>query len=245
MGGWWPHLQRAREGQRIISRDASYRHPGLELIQETLKNGPPANAADLAALLQDRIDDFQRDLRGGETDIWRQFWNEDQYGSLTEQKPENSCRDALVSNLKLRIPDDVELPREGSHAANTRVDVQGRCGGFKVPIEIKKDSHSELWTAKREQLMAKYTIDPATDGYGIYLVLWFADQDKPATRHPDGTCPSSPEELKQWLKEDLRPEEARKIFVIVLDVTKPAQASGSAPPTWVGVGADAGTDTHP
>ena len=241
--GWRPHLQRALEGQRIISRDASYKHPDLYRIQETLNDGPPANAADLTALLQDRIDDFQRDLQGGDTDTWRQFWNEDQYGGLTEQKPENSCRDALASNLKLRLPDDVELMREVSHAANTRADVQGRCGGFKVPVEIKRDSHRELWTAMRDQLMANYTTDPATDGYGIYLVLWFADQDKPVTRRPGGTRPSSPEELKKWLAEELSPEEARKISVIVLDVTKPARASGSAPPTRVGVGAD--TDTHP
>ncbi len=73
----------------------------------------------------------------------------------------------------------------------------------------------------RGQLMAKYTIDPATEGHGIYLVLWFADADNPVTRHPDGVRPRSPDELRRWLEQDLSPEEARKISVIVMDVTKP------------------------
>ena len=38
----------------------------------------------------------------------------------------------------------------------------------------------------RNQLIAKYTIDPDTDGYGIYLVFWFGkDRTQPPTlRHP-------------------------------------------------------------
>ncbi len=44
-----------------------------------------------------------------------------------------------------------------------------------MPIEIKKDSHPDVWKAMHDQLMAMYTIDPETDGYGIYLVLWFED----------------------------------------------------------------------
>ncbi|MCQ3814736.1 MAG: hypothetical protein KTU85_10035 [Acidimicrobiia bacterium] len=225
LNGWRLHLQRALEEQRVIRRDSSYKPPSLEQVQKTLNDAPPANAADLAALLRDHFDAFQSDLRGGDSDIWRQFWNEGQHGDLTAQKPENSCRDALVSNLKFRLPDEVELLREGSHAANTRDDVQARCGGFKVPVEIKKDSHSDLWTAPRDQLMAKYTTDPDSDGYGIYLVLWFADSNKPATRHSDGTRPSSPEELKQRLDDDLSPEESRKISVIVVDVTKPTSSN--------------------
>ena len=63
----------------------------------------------------------------------------------------------------------------------------------------------------RDQLMAKYTTDPATEGYGIYLVLWFADPDKPISQSPDGVRPSSPDELRQWLERDLSPEKARKI----------------------------------
>ena len=85
---------------------------------------------------------------------------------------------------------------------------------------INKDSHPDVWKAMHDQLMALYTTDPATDGYGIYLVLWFADPDRPATRHPDGSRPNTPDELQHRLEQERTADEARKITVIVMDVTK-------------------------
>ena len=160
-------------------------------------------------------------LRGGNSDFWRHFWNEDPHGRLTGGKPEDSCRDALLANLQLRLPDEVDAVREGSYAADTRSDIRASCRRFNVPIEIKKDAHPDLWRAMRGQLMARYTTDPATEGYGIYLVLWFADADKPVSRHPDGTRPSTAAELRRQLEQELTADEARKISVIVMDVTKP------------------------
>ena len=219
--GWGPYLERALEEQRVIHRDASYDHPDIEQVQYTLGDGPPANAADLRALLADRLNDIRDHLRGGNSDLWRQFWNEERPNHLTASKPEDSCRDALLANLQLRLPDDVDPVPEGHYAADARADIRAGCRRFNVPVEIKKDSHPDLWRAMRDQLMAKYTTDPATEGYGIYLVLWFADPNKPISRSPDGVRPSSPDELRQWLERDLSPEEVRKISVIVMDVTKP------------------------
>ncbi len=227
LDGWHPHLTQALEDQRIIHRDASYSHPSIGQVQDTLNDGPPANAADLAALLEDRLTDICEDLRGSNSDLWRQFWNEDRHGRLTRSKHEDSCRDALLTNLQRRLPDDVDAVREGSYAADTRSDIRANCLGFNVPIEIKKDSHPDLWKAMHDQLMAQYTTDPATDGYGIYLVLWFADSDKPATRHPYGKRPSTPEELQDHLEQRLTAEEARKITVTVMDVTKPSRKGGA------------------
>ena len=224
--GWHPHLKWAQEEQSVIHRDASYSHPAIDQVQDTLNDGSPADAADLRALLEDRLKDICEYLRGGNSDFWRQFWNEDPHRRLTGAKPEDSCRDALLANLQLRLPEEVDAVREGSYAADTRADIRANCRRFNVPIEIKKDSHPDLWRAMRDQLMAKYTTDPATDGYGIYLVLWFADAKKPVTRNPDGIRPSAPEELRQRLEQDLTAEEARKISVIVMDVTKPGEPPG-------------------
>ena len=131
-----------------------------------------------------------------------------------------------MANLQLRLPGSVDAVREGSYAADTRSDIRATCRRFNVPIEIKKDSHRDLWKAMRDQLMAQYTTDPATDGYGIYLVLWFADPNKPASRHPDGSRPSTPEELRRRLEQELTADQARKIAVIVMDVTKPSRRAG-------------------
>ena len=211
----------ALEEQRVIHRDASYSHPSIEQVQHTLNGGLPANPADLKALLECRISDIGDELQGGSTDLWRQFWNEDHHGRPTGSKPEDSCRDALLTNLKLRLPAGVDASREGSYAANTRSDIRVSYDGFNVPIEIKKDSNPDLWKAMRDQLMARYTTNPATQGHGIYMALWFADSDKPVTRHPDGFLPKTPGDLQRLLEQGLTRTEASKITVVVLDVTKP------------------------
>ena len=102
--GWHPHLKRALEEHRVIHRDASYSHPSIEQVQDTLNDGPPASAADLAALLEDRLTDICEDLKGSNSDFWRQFWNEDRHRRLTAAKPEDSCRDALLANLPATPP---------------------------------------------------------------------------------------------------------------------------------------------
>lgn len=216
---WHDRLVSAHERQRVVNRDASYRHPGIKDVQRTLTNGAPANAADLAALLVDRLQEISGDVRGGSTNLWRQFWNEDSHGRPTDSKPENSCRDALLATLRMRLPSEVDATPESNYAADNRADVRASCTGFNIPMEIKKNSHADLWTAIRRQLIGKYTTDPATCGYGVYLVLWFGAN---ATKTPpDGNRPGSPEELKQHLEQDLTADEARKISVIVMDVTKP------------------------
>ena len=225
---WHGHLNWSRGRHRIVNRDASYRHWTLDEIQGTLDNQAPANATDLAALLSDRLAELAKRLRGDNSNLWRQFWNEDSSGRPTEPKPENSCRDALVETLRGRPLPGVRLEPERRHAGETRADIEAICTGFNVPVEIKKNSHPDLSSALRSQLIAKYTNDPDTDGYGIYLVLWFGVEKK--RLRPNGTRPATPEDLEKQLQDQLTPDEARTISVIVMDVTKPGdrQESGTA-----------------
>ena len=225
LASWHGHLEMATERQGVVRRDSSCRHPSIGEVQRTLDDRTPANAADLAALLTGRLADIAANIRGGNSNLWRQFWNEDRYGRLPKSgylpksKPEDSCRDALLENLQLRLPAEVDLVPEGQYAAAKRADLRAACGGFNVPIEIKKNSHRDLWSACRTQLISKYTTDPRTSGYGIYLVLWFGAEQ--ITRHPNDTRPVTPKELEQQLDDDLTTNEARKISVVVMDVTKP------------------------
>ena len=216
---WRNSLRYAREAQSVVRRHAEYRAPDVNEVQGTLRGGTPANAADLAALLLDRLDDIADEMRGNAGDPWRAYWNEDQHGCPDVPKPENSCRDALLTTLGWRLPREVDVVREGSYAANKRADIRASCPGFNVPIEIKRESHSDLWHAARSQLMGQYTIDPATDGIGIYLVLWFGGEKMPTP--PSGRRPRNPDELRSMLEADLSIDEARKISVRVIDVTKP------------------------
>ena len=223
LSAWRDALVRAREAQRVVRRDATFRPPSIEQVRRTLANGPPANASDLAALLVDRLREIAEDIRTGNTDDWRLFWNEGPHREPVAPKHENSCCDALLSRLRDRLPPVADAQPEGHYANDRRADVRVACGDFHVPIEVKKDSHRDLWSAVRDQLIARYAQDPATDGYGIYLVLWFGEGGPPP---PDGPPPRSAGELETRLIESLSPAEARRIVVCVIDVSRPRPAAG-------------------
>ena len=220
---WRNELTQARDDQRVLRRDAVYRHPDVEQVCRTLDDGPPANAADLAVLVTDRLGELGDRIRNGNTDDWRQYWNEDRHGRPREPRHEESCRDALLSDLRQCVPDEIDAQPEGEYANDKRADIRISCRDFQIPVEIKKNSHPKLWSALRDQLIAQYTCDPATDGYGIYLVLWFGEADGHRTPPPpSGVRPDGPEALRARLEEALTPEEARKISVCVIDVSAPA-----------------------
>ena len=214
---WRDELVRARDDQRAVHRDAAYRHPDLEQLHRALKDQEPANAGDLAALVLDRLSTVASVLRTGNTDDWRQYWNEDSYGRPRKPKHEDSCRDALLSRLRLKLPEGVDAQPEGQYAGDKRSDIRVAHRGCNVPVEIKKNTHRDLWSAIRRQLIEQYTRDVETGGYGIYLVFWFGEAGMPSP--PTGTRPKTPGELQKRLEETLTADEALKIEVLVVDVS--------------------------
>ena len=220
---WQAVLRWNREKQSAIQRDAEYRQPSVREVRQTLSGGVPASAADLAALILDRLDDVSREMQGDASNPWGLFWNVDAHGRPTAPRPENACRDSLLTLMK-KHPSlrEVDIEPEANYAAGKRADIQASCLGFNVPVEIKRESHSDLWHAMRSQLMGQYTTDPATDGFGIYLVLWFGGEKMPTP--PSGWRPRNPDELRRMLEANLSIDEARKISVRVIDVTKPGGA---------------------
>ena len=217
---WHATLHQARDRHRVLRRDAGYRHPGAAQVRSTLRNGPPANPGDLAALITDRIDEIAGRIRTANTDDWRQYWNVDRYERPGEPKPENSCRDALLSDLRQLLPPEVDAQPEGAYANDRRSDVRVSCRGFHVPVEAKRNSHRDLWSAIRRQLIEQYANDPATGGCGIYLVFWFGTPNTP--RPPDGgAAPNRPDALRERLEALLTEDERRRISVRVIDVSAP------------------------
>lgn len=223
LGQWRDELVHARDQQRVICRDAAYRHPEVGQVCRTLNDGAPANAGDLAALVRERLDEVALGIRTGNDNGWRPYWNEGKHRRPVEPKYEDSCRDALLRDLRSRLQKMADAQPEGRYANDRRADIRVACGDFHVPVEVKKNNHAEIWSALRNQLMARYTIDPATGGYGIYLVLWFGEAAGWRTPPPpSGSRPDGPEALKARLEEDLTPDEARRIAVCVVDVSAPA-----------------------
>ena len=219
LSSWHGRLSIVRTAQRRLRRDAEYRHPTLQLACETLAGGPPANACDLAALTVDAIDSIARRIRTSNTNEWRQYWNEAQHGIPSNPKVEGACRDAFLAALRPLLPESVRAEPEGQHLNQNRADLAITSAEFSVPVETKKNGHRDLWSAINKQLVAKYTLDSATGGYGIYLVFWFGAEHQ--RKRADGARPTEPKELEDLLRRSLSEDQARRIQVRVVDVCRP------------------------
>ena len=220
---WQAELTRAIDDQRVVRRDATYRRPDVDQICRTLDGDAPTNPADLAALVTDRLGELEDRIRNDNANGWRPFWNEDRHRHPDTPKHEESCRDALLQELRHRLRrDGVDAEPEVRYANDKRADIRISYRDFQIPVEIKKNSHPKLWSAPRDQLIAQYARDPATNGHGIYLVLWFGEVDGHRTPPPpSGVRPDCPEALKARLEDALSPDGTRKISVCVIDVSAP------------------------
>jgi hypothetical protein len=89
-----------------------------------------------------------------------------------------------------------------------------------IPIEIKGEWHSDLWTAVQNQLIPRYTKIKETMGFGIYLVLWVGGAEQPTARD-GGKKPVTHSELEAKLHNHLPKDDQTRIAVRVLDVTRP------------------------
>lgn len=219
---WRSQLLDRLHRQKSVRREAVYAHPRLGQVAEVLDNGRPTNAGDLAALTGDLLLQSARRIRDGATSDWRQYWNVDGYNRPETPKPEDACRDALLSDLERALaPLEVEATAEGRYADDKRSDIRLSVPGYNVPIEIKRSCHRKLWSAIHTQLIAKYTRDPGADGYGVYLVFWFGQAGGCRTTPRSGQKPKSAAELHTALLDTLSDSERRKISVCVIDVSKP------------------------
>lgn len=85
-------------------------------------------------------------------------------------------------------------------------------------IEVKGQWHPNLYTAASEQLYERYSIHPNAEEQGIYLVLWFGQQEKVANKKNHSI--NNAQELKVSIQEKMPKELDGKIDIFVLDVYK-------------------------
>ena len=222
LGLWSPALSVGKYRQSNQRRRIEFRHSDVQKVIEMLDNHSPANAADLAALTFDFLENIAEQISKNSTSDWKQYWNVDSYNRPLKPKPENACRDALLSDLNHRFTQlGIDGQPEGRYVNEKRSDIRVSCAGFNVPIEIKRSCHPDLWSAIRTKLINEYSRDPNASGYGIYLVFWFGDAEECLPTSGPITTPKSANELKRGLMEILSPEESLKIAVCIIDVSKP------------------------
>lgn len=216
---WSDTLRRAAFDQQITRRKARFKSATVSQVCATLANQTPANAADLWALTLDHLKQLGRDIRDRETNGYRQYW------AAGKPRHEEECRDTLLFALQPRLALlSVNAEPEGRYADEKRADIKVMAQGYNIPVEIKRESHLDLWKAIPEQLIAKYTRDPTCDGFGIYLVFWFGGTGQPVPRD-GGTKSKTPQELQERLTATIPENHQHKIAVLVIDCSiKPAPA---------------------
>ena len=183
---------------------------------------PQQAGADLHALAIAHLKDLATYVASSNTDAFKRFWNEDQYGRTTTPKNEESARDVLLDLLRARLePQGVVAEPEGHMVADKRADIVTMLGKMKVVIELKRDYHAELWSALESQLDRFYTRDPGSKGFGIYGVFWYGAKRPRNVPQPPAplSMPDSPSELHDALVELLAPTKQRRIEIIVFDVS--------------------------
>jgi hypothetical protein len=131
-----------------------------------------------------------------------------------------------VEYLRERLsPMDLWVEPEGHMAADKRADmvVLGQ-NALKLPVEVKRDGHPELWVAAKNQLERLYTRDPQARGYGLYLVFYFGTgRGCSITPHPEGALlTDSLEDLERALSASVPAEHRDRITCTVIDVSPPA-----------------------
>jgi hypothetical protein len=216
------NIKHALANQLRRRRDAEFRQPSWYQAISTLSNREPANVSDLHALLVGTLKDLTVQFRGANNDVYKRFWNEDQYGRPTHPKPEESCRDVLLDFLRTRLtPLRITAEPEGHMVRDKRADISVQYPAQKVPIELKRDYHGDVWHAAGTQLDRLYSLDPDASGFGIYGVFWFGKR-RPVSipTHPNGApSPQSSQEMESMLSDLISPEQRSRLAVIVLDVS--------------------------
>ena len=219
---WHQRVRALRYQQRAITRDSQYQPASADAVAQMLANRGPASVADLQALVLDQLDAMASEFQGGDAQVWAQFWCDK---GASQPQDEDDCRNVILPLLRANLtPLAIDIAPAQTKVDASRCDLQVTClaSGQRslIPIEIKRACHPDLWTAMRTQLIDRYAQDPAAQGHGIYLVLWFGPGNaKRLKPHPMRLPVPNPTALARLLEEALRPEERSRIQIVVLDVS--------------------------
>lgn len=208
-------------------RDAEFRYPTLSQVIETLRGGQPSNISDLRALVASQLRNLAEELRHGSTDGYKALWNVGSTRQPLAPRPEDDCRDRLLERLRPTLhAAGVLAEAEGHYADDKRADIHVLAGSLALPVEIKRHYNPDLWTAQINQLQRRYSRDPRSHGYGIYLVLWFGLDQAPIPAPPSGISrPTSAQDLEAALSQSVASESQLRTEVIVMDCARPVHTS--------------------
>lgn len=220
---WLPTLHHAQAQHLRLRRDRFFKYPAPAAVRDAIDGGPPVNASDLRAIVMEELERLRAELRTNTTP-WKSYWNVDSAGKVIAPRIENQCRNHLLDRLQDKLKPyhiTAALP-EVPRSEETRADMLILTGvGRNLPVEAKRHYHPDIWVAASTQLQG-YAADEGADGFGIYLVFWFGNEQHPTPARPNGeNGPTTAAELESMLKADLSADLRARTDVIVFDVSDP------------------------
>jgi hypothetical protein len=213
----------ALSNQQSRRRESLFQQADWKRTIQTLSNQTPANVADLHCLVIDHLKDISYKISNENSEIYKGFWNEERYGKISIPKSEETGRNILLNLLRAKLqPLGITCEPEGHMVAGKRADMVIQYADLKIPIELKRDYHKDVWTAALNQLERLYTRDPYSAGYGIYGVFWFGEKRTPNTipKAPNASFqPMSAKSMEEMLNATVPTDKKNHIYVIVIDVS--------------------------
>jgi len=214
--GYTDHIKIAFAEHHRKRAEAEWSAPALSAVVSAITDKAPTTSAQLQAVMLEELDEVQAKIRGTSLDWYKDFFSEG------VPKNEDACRDTILKMFG-ELPFGIQASPEGHLADDKRCDIECTLPGIMVPIELKGQWHSELWTAADRQLDLLYTNDWRAER-GIYVVLWFGlEADKKPRNPPSGVPhPTSADELRQALATQSVSARDGRTAIVVLDVTRPS-----------------------
>lgn len=172
----------------------------------------------LRQLVLQELQDFQRDIDGGEFNSAARFYEKG------DRLDEVRSTEIIAERLNLRLePQGISVTPEhqlkganrSDFTATKMIDGKRRL----LVTEVKGQWHNKLYTAAAAQLHERYSIHPDAEQQGIFLVIWFGVDEKVAGRKKHGIA--NAQELRTKIEASLPQELKGLIDVFVLDVSKP------------------------
>ena len=193
----------------------------LASFKNLLNDTKPSSPKDLQTLFLASLDKLQSRLVGDQVDTVKRFYTDSGVPRI-----ENDCRDLIIGLLDGR--EGFNLIPEYTAPNRTRSDIGVVYGDMSVQVEVKAQWNRNLWDGLNSQLANAYTKEYKSQGYGVYLVLWFGRKtcEGRYLRHPTFNKfypafrkgPLTSSELNFMLTEEILVGSRDKLRVYVLDM---------------------------
>lgn len=210
-------LKSIRTAQTRKKALADFTPPTPQQIVAMLDHGAVVTVDGLRKLVLHELSQLQAAIDGGEFDTAKLFYAGD------KRLDEEPCTKIIAERLDLILrPQSITITPEHHLKHDKRCDfTAGKLLGSErrlLVTEVKGQWHPKLYEAASEQLNNLYAIHPDAEKQGIYLVLWFGENETVAGKKKHGI--KGPMELKRNLEAEVPPELRGLLDVFVLDVSR-------------------------